>query len=193
MTQLKILTITSLFTTSLAQYGNYRSAADPNQPAILIGKNDHKVTMEDSLSTDQIEFIRNIMEERKSIEMGRDLGELVRMAFWYAVLNRKAGFEFAHDVPLEEAMSFFSSNITGHGCYCWPDGKERINGFGPRKDALDEVCFSLYNCYRCVNMQNGCGTTDWVTFAYGCAFADEDQDGQIELKCTDSPGSCGRL
>ena len=35
---------------------------------------------------------------------------------------------------------------------------ERINGFGPRKDALDDVCFSLYNCYRCVNMQNGCGT-----------------------------------
>ena len=154
----KILTITSFSLVSLISGQNYRSAADPEQPAILIGKNDHKVTMEDSLSTDQIEFIRNIMEERKSIEMGRDLGELVRMAFWYAVLNRKAGFEFAHEVPLEEAMSFFSSNITGHGCYCWPDGKERINGFGPRKDALDEVCFSLYNCYRCVNMQNGCGT-----------------------------------
>lgn len=160
--------------------------------AAVIGKDDHKITFEESLSDAQVRYITTLMEQRKLAEVNRDFDELVRMAFWHAILDKPV-MHSIHDVSLADSQNWFDTEVSGHGCYCWPDGERRISGFGPRKDALDETCFDLWNCYRCVNMIEGCKTTNWVTAAYGCAFADEDADGNIELKCTDRPDHCGRL
>lgn len=159
------------------------------------------------MSNQQFERVNEILLQ-KSMK-GRSFDDFVKMTFWSAVLSEQPdGHEFndVHEISLADSTHWWKSNFVNHGCYCWPEQEERlmnftnpnnlidsqkISGFGQPTDPLDEECFDLYSCYRCVSLMPECREVDWVTSHYDCQFIStvKNNDGtnstRLELRCND--------
>lgn len=153
---------------------------------------DHSVLFDTSLSDDDKRRILNLL--RQAEVSSRSLSDFLRMSFWSAVQRLRADDPVqladpfdpdVHRIDLEESRQWWKSNFTEYGCYCWPDGEQRISGFGDTVDDLDRGCFELYQCYKCVNKQPGCERVNWVSSHYGCKFV-KDVNGLIDLDCSDA-------
>jgi hypothetical protein len=159
----------------------------------------HQVTFM-NIDENQRESLMSIINSRIEMEANRDFGQLNRMAFWQSVLGyvntpESNDINSIHQIPLAESMDWFDVNVRRHGCYCWPDENhgDTIFGFGQPMDNLDNNCFDLWHCYRCVSQMNHCRNVDWVNHHYSCAFANKENGKYIDFLCSDAPGSCGKL
>jgi len=154
----------------------------------------HAVVYDESLTPGQKALIQSLMSEADV--MGRMFSDFVRMSFWAAVQSLNADdpitngvFDTVHEIDLESSRSWWKDNFLNYGCYCWPDGEERISGFGDPVDDLDRECFDLYQCYKCVSKQPGCEAISWTGSDYGCKFVGVNNtmgENVIDIKCTDS-------
>merc|ERR1712226_22520 len=153
---------------------------------------------DDSLSNSQRAFIEQLLEHKNDAAGFRNLHDFAKMAFWAIVtavtINNDnsislpltqdqidsinvhggdvTGIQFASDVNLTSALDWYHDSYTEHGCYCWPEGKENITGFGRPRDDLDRVCHSLYTCYRCLRRQPECpGLSSTISQDYACQFS----------------------
>jgi len=166
----------------------------------VAGNNDksHAVEFDDSLSDSQKQQIMGLMQEAEALQVnGRMFTDFVRMAFWAAVQSLNDDdpisnglFDTVHGIDLDSSRTWWKDNFLNYGCYCWPDGNEKISGFGDPVDSLDRECFGLYQCYKCVNKQPGCEDINWVSSDYGCKFLavnnTDTGDSEIDISCTDS-------
>jgi len=159
----------------------------------LAQDDEHYVSFAKNLDNDTIDGIKDLIKQRMWMEHSRDFSDFVKMSFWAAVLSHGAnGHDFTdiHQVSLDAAQAWWQSNFTNYGCYCWPDGEKKISGFGKPVDQLDQECFDMYSCYRCVSQQPECKHIDWVESHYDCQFLKaNDTSGQIEISCND-PDPC---
>lgn len=179
---------THLITTGMARVNYDRNAVVIDG---VLQNEEHFVSFSKNLDNATVDGIKQLIGQRMSMEMTRDFSDFVKMAFWQAVLQHGPnGHDFTdiHEVNLNAAQDWWQANFTNYGCYCWPDGKKRISGFGKPLDALDETCFDLYSCYRCVSMQTECAHVSWTDSHYDCQFL-QVEDGKIEINCND-PNPC---
>lgn len=49
----------------------------------------------------------------------------------------------------------FENRISKYGCHCFPGDTRAAGGPGPRVDSLDEECWSLSKCHKCVLITYG--------------------------------------
>jgi len=174
-------------------YDNDFDTANTNEPEPK-AETEHDITFQRGLSYDIMASISNKIHEAEFLEATRDMTNFVTMAFWAVVLesiNPDTGklYESIHEIPLEESTNFWREQFTHYGCYCWPDGQERISGFGPPQDPLDEQCHDLWQCYRCINRDPACAHVDWVHDHYDCEFLKSSDNTTLTIDCTD-PDPC---
>jgi len=170
-------------------YDNDFDTANTNEPEPK-AETEHDITFQRGLSYDIMASISNKIHEAEFLEATRDMTNFVTMAFWAVVLesiNPDTGklYESIHEIPLEESTNFWREQFTHYGCYCWPDGQERISGFGPPQDPLDEQCHDLWQCYRCINRDPACAHVDWVHDHYDCEFLKSSDNTTLTIDCTD--------
>lgn len=173
--------------------------------------NDHIISVNKNITEKDYTKLLNIIETNS--KRTRSFDDFVKMAFWQAVLSESENghkFNDIHQVNLDDSTTWWKKNFVNHGCYCWPEQEEkstnltnpnrlldsqRISGFGQPRDPLDEECFDLYSCYRCVSLMPECKKIDWVTSHYDCQFLStmKNLDGtnttRLEIKCND-PDPC---
>jgi len=86
----------------------------------------------------------------------------------------------------------FMAMVNNYGCHCWPNnrGKEHLTGVGQPLDPVDEVCFDLKDCHKCIGIDfpydeqdrpKGC---DPVTTKYK-AKLNRSAD-KLEIECTNT-------
>lgn len=179
--------------------GNYRAS-------------DHIVSVAKNITEDHFNRLVDIIEERNRQAAMRSFDDFVKMAFWQVVLSETDNghlFNDIHEISLQESTSWWKSNFVNHGCYCWPEQEkklqnstnpnrlidsQKISGFGQPRDPIDETCFDLYNCYRCVSLMPECKNVDWVTSHYDCQFVTTEKingtnNTRLALNCND-PDPC---
>jgi len=154
----------------------------------------HVVSLNKNLNEGETAALVNLVKQAEYLTDRRDFTNFVTMAFWAVTLDSvnpetNELYESIHEIPLEESTHFWKEQFTHYGCYCWPDGKEKISGFGPPQDALDEQCHDLWQCYRCINRDPACAHVDWVHDHYDCEFLKSSDNTTLTIDCTD-PDPC---
>lgn len=174
---------------------------------------DHVISISKDTTNQDYNKLVDIIANRNMAMMGRSFDDFVKMSFWAAVLSiEEDGHQFndIHQVSLDQSTDWWKDNFINHGCYCWPEQEkklmnttnsnhlldsQRISGFGKPVDPLDEECFDLYSCYRCVSLMPECRNVDWVTSHYDCQFIstkknfDGTNSTRLEINCND-PDPC---
>lgn len=50
----------------------------------------------------------------------------------------------------------FIKRVNQYGCHCWPSQKkEHLTGYGKALDPIDEACFTLKQCHKCIGIDYG--------------------------------------
>ena len=85
--------------------------------------------------------------------------------------------------PTRNARKNFSYMVSNYGCHCFPNFKSTIGGKGKPVDQLDEVCRSLFRCYRCIDIESdeyGSCDTNQGGYKYGLL---ENEGGSRDINC----------
>ena len=89
--------------------------------------------------------------------------------------------------PTRNARKNFSYMVSNYGCHCFPNFKSTIGGKGKPVDQLDEVCRSLFRCYRCIDIESdeyGSCDTNQGGYKYGL-LENDDGNGNVnrDINC----------
>jgi hypothetical protein len=90
----------------------------------------------------------------------------------------------------------FINRVNQYGCHCWPsERKEHLTGYGKALDSIDESCFVLKQCHKCIGIDypendsrpQGC---DPVTTKYKAKISRDGSNG-LSITCANTLNAKG--
>ena len=115
----------------------------------------------------------HVCEEGARELEGRKYNKIIKMTRSLLAANGKTTM----------SMRQLHKKIQNYGCHCFPNFKSTIGGKGKPVDQLDEVCRSLFRCYRCIDIESdeyGSCDTNQGGYKYGLL---ENEGGSRDINC----------